>query len=80
MKRSGLRGVSFNRKRCCGSDKARHDRLLVRRLSGIVKLRPSLAAQADDAPTVDSVYKRGQAEPKKAPATGPFFSLQSCAC
>ena len=36
MKRSGLRGVSFNRKRCCGSDKARHDRLLVRRLSGIV--------------------------------------------
>ena len=30
MKRSGLRGVSFNRKRCCGSDKARHDRLLVR--------------------------------------------------
>ena len=29
MKRSGLRGVSFNRKRCCGSDKARRDRLLV---------------------------------------------------
>ena len=23
MKRSGLPGVSFNRKRCCGSDKAR---------------------------------------------------------
>lgn len=29
MKRSGLRGVSFNRKHCCGSDKARRDRLLV---------------------------------------------------
>ena len=33
MKRSGLRGVSFNRKRCCGSDKARHDRLLVHAVS-----------------------------------------------
>ena len=36
MKRSGLRGVNFNRKRCCGSDKNSH----VRRRSRIIMKEP----------------------------------------